>query len=440
MLTRWLARLGLDRAELRAWALYDWANSAYMTTIGAAVFPIYYATVAAATLDTATTQIYFANATTIGKLAIAVIAPVLGAIADYAAIKKKLLAAFMTLGVIATACMYFIGRGDWLFASVLFILSNIGAAGSFVFYDSLLPHIAGKGEVDRVSSAGYAIGYLGGGLLLVVNAAWIQRPELFGIAGAEMAVRLSFLSVAIWWVGFSIPLFRRVPEPARLLESDERPGVSVVRAGFRRLAETMTELRGYKHAFLLLVAFVIYNDGIGTIQAMAAVYGAGIGIAQGDLIMALLITQFVGVPFAFLFGMLAEWIGAKSAIFLALGVYTIISTLAFFMTTALHFYFLAFLVGTVQGGSQALGRSLFSRMIPAHKSAEFFAFFTVFEKFAGVAGPALFAVAIGASGSSRYAILSVIAFFVIGGAVLTFVDVEEGERAAHKADRRLHRA
>jgi UMF1 family MFS transporter len=430
----WLDRLGLHRPELRAWALYDWANSSFLTTIVAAVFPIYFATVAAAGMDPRTAEIRFANATTIAKVIVALLAPLLGAVADYAAVKKRMLAAFLALGVVSTSLMYFIHRGDWQFAAVLFILANVGAAGSFVFYDSLLPHIASTGEMDRVSSAGYAIGYLGGGLLLAVNAAWIQKPEWFGIAGADAAVRLSFASVAVWWLGFSIPLFRRVPEPPRRIEADESERGRVLVTAARRLGETLHELRGYRQAFLMLLAFVVYNDGIGTIQTMAAIYGTGIGIARGDLILALLITQFVGVPFAFLFGALAGRMGTKRAIFLALGMYTLISGLAYFMTTAWHFYVLAVMVATVQGGSQALGRSLFATMIPTHKSAEFFAFFSVFEKFAGIVGPALFALTIQTTGSSRLAILSVVGFFVVGGAILTFVDVEEGQRAARAAD------
>ena len=429
-----LNRVGLGRPELRAWAMYDWANSAFMTTIVAAVFPIYFSRVAAADLQPAEATARFALTTTVALSIVAVLSPFLGALADCLGAKKRLLGAFMGLGVLATACMFFIQQGDLVLASVLFILGNIGATGSFVFYDSLLPHIAAPKEIDRVSTAGYALGYVGGGLLLLVNLAWIQMPDLFGIDGVGLATRLSFLSVAVWWLGFSIPLFRRVPEPRRGLEADEEIGGSLMRAALTRLAETLRELRRYRQAFLMMVAFLVYNDGIGTIIRMATTYGTEIGIPQNALITALVLVQFVGIPFAFLFGQIASRLGAKRSIFLALVVYTGVSVLGYFMQTAAHFYALAVLVGMVQGGSQALSRSMFAGMIPRHKSSEFFGFFGVFEKFAGIAGPAVFALTIWATGSSRNAILSVIAFFVVGGLLLAFVDVEEGQRAAWAAE------
>jgi UMF1 family MFS transporter len=414
--------------------MYDWANSAFMTTVVAAVFPIYFASVAAADLEPAAASFRFAATTFIALLLVAVLSPVLGAIADYAGVKKRMLGVFLALGAVATMCMFFVQRGDWLLAAILFAVANIGATASFVFYDSLLPHIAHPDEMDRVSTAGYALGYLGGGLLLAVNLAWIQRPDLFGIGGPELATRLSFVSVGVWWVGFAIPLFRTVPEPARTLEADERVGENPVRVALTRLGETLRELRANKQAFLMLLAFLVYNDGINTIIRMATTYGTEIGLEQGALITALLVVQFVGIPFAFLFGQLAARLGAKRSIFVALFVYVGISVLAYRMTTVTEFFVLAVLVGMVQGGSQALSRSLFASMVPPHKSSEFFGFFGVFEKFAGIVGPGVFAVMILVTGSSRGAILSLIAFFVVGGALLAMVDVDEGQRAARKAE------
>jgi MFS transporter, UMF1 family len=233
---------------------------------------------------------------------------------------------------------------------------------------------------------------------------------------------------------FSIPLFRRVPEPRRRIEPDETPNASLVGTGARRLIDTFRERRRFKHAFLLLVAFLVYNDGIQTIIRMATTFGSQIGIDQGAMITALLITQFIGVPFAFLFGIVAGRIGAKTAVFVGLAVYALIITLGYNMTTATHFYALAIMVGMVQGGTQALSRSLFASMIPRHKSSEFFAFFGVFERYAGVLGPLVFAVMVDATGQSRNAMLAVLGFFVIGGAILTFVDVDAGRRAARQAE------
>jgi UMF1 family MFS transporter len=429
-----LERLGLHRPELRAWAMYDWANSAFITTVITAVFPVFFEKEAAALLPPAVALSRFGYASTLAILIVAVMTPVLGAIADYSAMKKKMLGAFLAVGVAATAGMYFIQRGQWLFAAVLFVAGNIGCFGSMAFYDSLLPHVAREDEADRVSSAGYAIGYLGGGLLLVLNLAWIVQPQAWGLADAGSATRLSFLSVAVWWLFFSIPIFRGVPEPPRALEADEQARQNPVAVGFKRVRETFGELRTFRQAFLLLVAFAIYNDGINTIIRMATIYGSQVGLSATDMMPAIVLVQFLGVPFTFLFGALASRVGTKRAVFLSLVVYTGISVLGFFMRTRLHFYALACLVATVQGGSQALSRSMFATMIPRHKSSQFFAFFGIFEKFTGVLGPAIFASVVAATGSARPAILSIIGFFFVGGLLLAFVNVAEGQRAAREAE------
>ena len=422
--------------------MYDWANSAMVTTITAAVFPIYYVRVAGANLDPAQATQSYATATTIGLTIIAVLAPILGTVADYVAIKKRLLGTFMGIGVSSVAMMYFIYHGDLLLASALFILANIGVNGSFVFYEALLPHIARADEMDRVSTAAYALGYIGGGILLALQLAWIMFPGTFGLPSgdgltpeqATLPTRLAFLSVAVWWVAFSIPLFRQIPEPPVRLEEDERPGENPVTTAFRRLSETFRELRTYKPAFLMLVAFLIYNDGIGTIIRMATAYGTELGIGENTLIAAIMMVQFVGVPFSFLFGMVAGKIGTKPSIYVGLTAYGVISVLGYYMRDGGDFLRLAFLVGMVQGGTQALSRSLFASMIPKHKSGEFFGFWSVFEKFAGIFGPLIFTLTLAATGSSRNAILSVIGFFIVGGALLAFVDVEEGRRTAREAE------
>jgi UMF1 family MFS transporter len=425
-----LSRLGLHRRELRAWAMYDWANSSFVTTIVTAVFPVYFTAVAAANLSPAEATRRLAMATTVALSISAVLAPVLGAIADYAPIKKRLLGVFMTLGALASAALFLVQQGDWRAAMILFGLGNVGFTASLAFYDSLLPHVAAEDEIDRVSTAGYAVGYLGGGLLLALNVAWIISPTTFGLRDAAQASRLSFLSVAVWWPLFSIPLFRSVPEP-RIVRAGPAPSAAaVVSAAFRGLAHTLRDLRRYKNAFLLLIAYVVYSDGINTIIRMATSYGTEIGLRQSALITAILMVQFVGIPFAFLFGMLADRIGAKTCVFISLAVYTLISVMGYYMKTERDFYMLAMMVAAVQGGSQALSRSLFASMIPRDRSSEFFGFFSVFEKFGAIAGPAVFGLISVMTGSSRSAILSVIVFFVIGAILLALVDVRQGQRSA----------
>ena len=428
-----LSRVGLSRPELRAWAMYDWANSAFWSTVVTAVFPPFFSSYAAAGLAPVDATARFAWATTIAAVIIAVLGPILGAIADYRAWKKRLLAVCVAIGVTATLLMAAIERGDWMFAALVFMVGNIGVSTSLVFYDSLLPHIARPDEIDRVSTAGFAIGFFGCGIVLLLNLAWILSPTTFGLPDTVAAIKLSFVSVAVWWAVFSIPLLRRVPEPPPVLEADETADANPVLVALTRVRETFHELRTFRHAFLMLVAFLLYNDGIQTMIRMAAIYGAEVGIDQNAQIAAFVLVQFVGVPFSFLFGALAARIGAKTALFGALAVYTVIGMLGYFMTTTLHFFALAFLVGMVQGGSQALSRSLFARMIPKHKSSEYFGFYSVFEKFAGVAGPAVFATSVTLFGSSRVAVLSVIGFFIAGGLVLTRVNVAEGEAQAAAA-------
>ena len=431
---RLLAKFGLSRPELRAWAMYDWAVSGLQTVIMTAVFPIYFVKVAAADVgETAGLQLY-ARANVIAMVIVAAISPFLGAMADYAGAKKRFLAFFTMLGVVSTISMVGIDRGDIRMAETLFVLSMIGGTGCMVFYEGILPHIARRDEFDRVSTASYGLGYLGGGLLVTLNLLWIQKPEWFGLPDTTLPARLALASVGVWWAIFALPLFLKVPEPPRLLESDERAGQNPIAVALTRVVETLRELRGYRQAFLLLAAFLIYNDGVSTIIKMATAYGTEIGISQGAMIGAVVLVQFVGVPFAFLFGHLAGRIGAKNAVLGALGVYAVITVLGFYMRTATHFMILAGLVGMVQGGVQSLSRSLFASMIPPHKSGEFFGFYSVFEKFAGIFGPLLFYVMIEATGSSRNAILSILVFFVVGGLLLTRVDVAEGQRVAKERE------
>lgn len=416
--------------------MYDWANSAFATTIMAAVLPVYYAQVAGATLPGNTATVYWAYTSSISLLAAALLSPVLGAIADFRGAKKRFLVVFMLLGVAGTALLYFVRTGDWLAASIFFVVGEMGFAGSLVFYDSLLPHIAGPDEIDQVSSRGYAMGYLGGGILLAINLAMIM------LAPAEMTeimTRLTFLSVALWWFVFSIPLMRWVSEPPHRVMAGEH-GRNPVAVSFKRLAQTFRDIRRYRDLFIFLVAFWFYNDGIGTIIKMATIYGAEIGLGQTTLIGTLLMVQFVGIPFAILFGWLAKKIGTKTSIYLSLLIYTGICVMGYFMSQEWQFWALGFAVATVQGGSQALSRSLFGRLVPKSKSAEFFGFFSVSEKFAGIMGPFIFGLVGQLMGNSRLAIISLIIFFMVGAGLLSRVNVEEGVRAAQAEEMAIQEA
>ncbi len=413
------------RGEILSWCMYDWANSAFATTIMAAVLPVYYSQVAGADLAANTATVYWGYTTAGALLITALLAPIMGAIADYSGVKKKLLMTFAAIGIFATALLYFVTTGDWLLASILFIVGNIGFAISEVFYNSLLPHVAAPENIDQVSTKGYALGYLGGGILLGINVLMIEF-----MSDKLLATRLSFITVSIWWALFTIPIIKNVREPK--VSKSKEPHTNPLTGGFTRLRKTFRELRSYRQLSLFLLAFWIYNDGIGTIIKMATIYGAEIGIDQTALIGALLMTQFVGIPFAFAFGRLARFIGTKNSIMIGLFVYTVISISGYFMQTALHFWILAFLVGTVQGGTQALSRSLFGSMLPKSKTGEFYGFYGMSSKFAGIVGPLVFAVVSQIAGSSRLSIVSLIVFFIVGGFLLNRVDEKEGIRVAQE--------
>jgi len=429
------SRLGLPRPELRAWALYDWADSAYVTTIISVLFPIYFGRVAAEGLSPEVATARFALGSSVALGVVAVLSPVLGALSDRAGILKKLLGFFLGLGVVSSAALGLVGHGQWVLGLVLFGVGNVGMAGSLVFYDTLLRHIARDDELDRASTAGYALGYLGGGLLLSVHLLWVAKPGWFGLPSTDAAFRLAFVSVAVWWLGFSLPLFRRIPEPRPSALTGVPPEVSF-RAVLAQLRETFGELRKYRQALLLILAYLLYSDGIGTIIRMSTLYATGMGMGPGALVAAILFSQAVGVPATLLFGKVATRVGPKRALMVTLGVYACVSFLAYFMRTAAHFFVLATVVGLVQGGSQALSRSLFTRLVPRHKATQFFGFFSVFEKFSALFGPVVVAAMVGLTGSSRAAILSMLFFFVAGAVVLSRVDVEAGIRAARDAEAR----
>jgi UMF1 family MFS transporter len=421
---------------INAWCMYDWANSPFATTVMSALFPPFFRSVVInAGLPAAHATAYWGYTASAALLIAALISPVLGAVSDFRGGKKRFVGTFAGLGIVATSMFVFIGDGKWSLASVLYIVAAIGFSGSIVFYESLLPHITSKRTIDAVSSRGYAIGYMGGGSLLAINVLWVSHPQWFGMPSLGFAIRASFLSVAVWWALFSIPFFARVPEPPVLGRPTGDPTSAVMTEGFRRLARTFRQVRQFRQLFVLLIAFWVYSDGIGTIIRMATAYGDEIGISITDMTLALVLTQFIAVPFTMLFAKHAGRFGAKRSILVTLSVYTLVSVSAFFMRTAWHFYVLAIVVGTVQGGAGALSRSLYGSMVPKHRSAEFFGFYSLSAKFAGIVGPLVFGAVSQLTGHSRFSIVSVVAFFVVGAALLARVDVEEGVRVARKAER-----
>lgn len=422
------------KKAIRAWTMYDWGNSAFATTMMAAVFPIFYTSVATAGLAPNMATAYWGYTTAIGALIAALISPILGAMADFRGSKKRFMTIFMIIGVTATALLFFIRTGDWLLASLFFIFGNIGFAGSLVYYDALLPHVARQDEIDQVSSRGYAMGYIGGGILLAINVAMILFVPSFFPAEqkatiTDLMTRLSFVSVAIWWFIFTLPLLKNVSEPVRRILPGEA-GSNPVQASFKRLGKTFKEIRNFRDLSLFLLAFWVYANGIGTIITMAVAYGNEIGIGQTSLIGTLLMVQFLAAPFAILFGGLAKKIGTKPAIYLSLAVYTLIAIAGYFLQHEWQFWVLGAAVATVQGGSQALSRSLMGKMMPKSKSAEFYGFFSVFEKFASIAGPFLFGLVSTIMGESRLSIVSLVIFFGVGMVLLTRVNVERGIQSA----------
>jgi len=420
------------RRIVNGWALYDWANSAFAVVILTAIFPVYYrALVVGAGAAPETATAYWAYTTSISLLAVAVLGPALGAAADLLSAKKKFLAVALVLGVLGTASLASLGEAAYVRGSLLFAMANFGFAGGNIFYEALLPRVARPGDLDRVSARGYGFGYLGGGLLLFLNALLLYRPAWFGVGHRDLAVRLCFVSAAVWWLVFALPLFHSVTEPAASLTG--RWG-GVVASSADRLLQTFRQIRRYRQLALFLVAFWCYNDGISTIIKLAAAFGDEIGIDHNDMLGALILTQFIGFPSSLGFGVLARHFGAKRMILFGLGLYTAISVAGGFVRDAADFYLLAIMVGVVQGGTQALSRSLFATMVPKTHSAEFFGFFSTGEKFAGIIGPAIFGMVGQLSGSSRWGVASLIVLFIAGALLLWRVNEGEGQRVAAAVD------
>jgi UMF1 family MFS transporter len=420
------------------WCMYDWANSAFATTILAAVLPIYFVsivpeggvdiTILGITVHAFATPLW-SFSITIAMVIVALSAPVLGAIADYSRAKRQFLIFYTYLGAVFTALLVTVGHGDYLRASLFFIIAIIGFAGGNVFYNAFLPEIAPEGEREYVSGKGFAYGYLGGGLLLILNLLMIQKHAWFGIPDAAWGARLSFLTVGIWWGLFAIPTFRYVRDRKDKVVKH----VQYIRHGFKTLGDTFRKMRRFKELVKFLISFLIYNDGVQTVIVMAAIFGREeLGFGVSTLIGCLLMVQIIGFPAALFMGRLAQWIGEKRTIYLCLIVYCIIVIYGYFMSEPWEFWVLGFLVGLVQGGSQAISRSLYSSLLPVGHSAEFFGFFAIANRFASIFGPLIFGLVAALTGSIRNAILSVILFFIVGLVILMTVDVEGGKKAARR--------
>ncbi len=416
-----------DRKTAVSWALYDWANSAFATTVLAGFFPIFFKRFWSAGVDVSSSTFNLGAANSIASLVIVFVAPVLGAIADRGGAKRRFLFFFATMGIVMTGGMSLVAMGAWPLAMTLFIFGIIGFSGANVFYDSLLVSVAPPEKIDFVSALGYSLGYVGGGLLFTVNVLMTLYPSAFGLSGSQEAVQWSFVSVSIWWAVFSIPIALFVKEP-----KVERPvrGLAAVSAGLRQLRKTFGDIRRLRVVSLFLVGYWLYIDGVDTIVRMAVDYGLSLGFQENDLILALVITQIVGAPAAIAFGKVGERYGPKTGIFICIVAYLILTVWATQLTVAREFYILAVGVGLVQGGIQSLSRSFYSRLIPRDKAGEFYGFFNMLGKFAAVIGPALVGVVGLWTGSPRLSILSISTLFVGGAILLYFVDEQEGRLAA----------
>ena len=414
--------------QVMSWALYDWANSAFATTVLAGFFPLFFKKYWSAGSDVTVSTFQLGVANAAASLVVALLAPILGAIADRSGARKRYLLLFAGMGVVMTGSLALVGAGQWPIAVGIYLFALIGFSGSNLFYDALILDAAPHGRIDRVSTFGFALGYLGGGVLFSFNVALTLWPETFGLADATAAVKVSFVSVAIWWALFSLPLlffFREIPL------ADRVGGWAAVRSGFSQLAGTFRALRHMRVVFVFLLAYWLYIDGVHTVIRMAIDYGLAIGLDANDLIVALLLTQFVGFPAAVAFGRLGERIGTKTAILMGLLVYVFVCIWGYTMRESWEFYVLAGLIGLVQGGVQALSRALYARLIPANKAGEFFGFYNMLGKFAAILGPLIMGVVSVATGDPRLSILAIIVLFVAGGGLLLAVNEREGVEHAH---------
>ncbi|WP_129409219.1 MFS transporter [Marinitoga lauensis] len=402
----------------KSWVMYDWANSAYTLIVTTAVLPIFFKEVAAKNIEGYLSTAYWGYGNTIATIIVALLAPILGTIADYKNVKKRFLTFFWLVGIISTFLLSTVGEGDWLQCLIIYIFSAIGFAGANIFYDSMLIDVTTDEKMDWISASGFAWGYIGSTIPFIISMAIIMKPQIIGLSSTLTSTRLAFIITALWWAIFTIPLLKNVHQEY-YIEKSETP----IKDSFERLIKTFKEIKNYKNIFLFLLAYFFYIDGVGTIIKMATVYGKDVGIGTTQLLLALFATQVVAFPFALIYGKLAQKWNVKRMLFIGIAVYTFITIYGYFLKTAVDFWILAMLVATSQGGIQALSRSLYGKLIPKEKSAEFFGFYNIFGKFAAIIGPFLVGFFSQITRNSRFGVLSVAILFIIGAILL--IKVEE---------------
>ena len=416
-----------SKKSIVAWSFYDWANSAFATTVMAGFFPIFFKEYWSNTDSVTLSTWYLGLANSIASIIVAAMAPFLGAVADRGTAKKKFLILFAFLGIIGTGSLWIVGQGQWQMAVMLYIIASVGFLGGNIFYDSLLPGITSKKKIDYASSLGFALGYIGGGILFLINVLMYKNPDMFGIPDGATAIRISFIMVAVWWAVFSIPIMvfvkePRIHHPIGLMKA--------VGAGWGQLGKTIREIRHLKVVGTFLLAYWLYIDGVDTLIRMAVDYGTSLGFPASSLITALLLVQFVGFPATLAYNWFAFKVGIKKAIYVAICGYIGITIFGVFVQELWHFYAIAVLIACFQGGIQALSRSMYSRIIPKEKAAEFYGFYNMLGKFAAIIGPPLMGYVGLVTGNPRMGILAISVLFIAGAFILTKVDLDEGERMA----------
>jgi len=417
------------KKSIYSWALYDWANSAYATTVMAGFFPVFFKSYYSMGVDVTVSTAQLGIANSISSFVVVLVAPLLGAVADAGSLKKRFLFLFAFLGILMSASLALVEQGNWEVAAFIYVLANIGFMGSNIFYDGLLPSVSNDKNVDFVSGLGFSLGYLGGGILFALNVFMVQEPSFFGFVDKAEAIKASFISVALWWALFSLPLLLFVEEKKEYKKEKQ----TLMYAGYLRLKKTFQRVRSLKGLFLFLVAYWFYIDGVDTIIRMAVDYGMALGFESSSLILALLIVQFVSFPATLIVAKLADIWDTKKVIYLSLLIYIAIIVFASMMEKVSEFYILAIMISLVQGGIQALSRSYYSKMIPQKYAAEFFGFYDLLGKFAVILGPLLIAGTALVSHSSRASIASVAILFIIGGILLFFVDEKKISKEVREA-------